>query len=103
MEHVNASNRVRSTDPLADSSPQDAVRSRISLTQAPTSNDRRSVLKAEMDSLRSEQGKFKADRGKTFDEMKRLQEQVGKKIKDAQAQKGKLSFKNVGEIDDRIR
>jgi len=81
---------------------QDAIRSRISLTQAPTSNDRRSQLKAEMDDLRGEQGKFKADRGRTLDEMKRLQEGVGRKIKDVQAQKGKMSFRNVVEIDDRI-
>ena len=55
-----------------------------------------------MDGLRSEQGKYKADRGKTLDEMKRLQENVGKKIKDAQAQRGKMAYKNVGEIDQRI-
>jgi hypothetical protein len=55
-----------------------------------------------MDGLRAEQGKFKADRSKTFDEMKRLQENVQKKIKEAQAQRGKVAFRSVGEIDDRI-
>ncbi|ORX37940.1 hypothetical protein BD324DRAFT_623892 [Kockovaella imperatae] len=80
----------------------DAVRSRISLSQAPGSSDRRSVLKTEMDALRGEQGKYKADRSKILDEVKRLQESVGKKIKDAQAQRGKQQFKNVGEIDQRI-
>jgi uncharacterized small protein (DUF1192 family) len=78
------------------------VRSRISLSQAPKGEDRRSQLKAEMDGLRTEQGKFKADRSKTFDEMKRLQENVQKKIKEAQAQRGKVAFRSVGEIDDRI-
>lgn len=81
---------------------QDAVRSRIALAQSPGSNDRRTVLKAEMDALRGEQGKYKAERQKTLDEVKRLQEGVQKKIKDAQASKGKLSYKNVGEIDQRI-
>lgn len=55
-----------------------------------------------MDALRTEQGKFKGDRQKTFDEMKRLQESVGKRIKDAQTQKGRMGFKNVSEIDQRI-
>ncbi|WVR08233.1 hypothetical protein IAU60_005280 [Kwoniella sp. DSM 27419] len=80
----------------------DAIRSRISLTQAPQSGDRRSEIKAELDSLRSEQAKFKGDRNKLFEEMKRLQESVQKKIKDVQGSKGKLVYKNVGEIDDRI-
>lgn len=82
---------------------QDAVRSRISLGSSPGSNDRRTVIKAELDALRGEQGKFKADRGRTLDEVKRLQENVQKKIKDAQASRGKLSYKSVGEIDDRIQ
>lgn len=82
---------------------QDAIRSRISLGSSPGSNDRRTVIKAELDALRTEQGKFKADRGRTLDEVKRLQENVQKKIKDAQASRGKLSYKSVGEIDDRIQ
>jgi len=72
------------------------------LTQAPGGNDRRSQIKAEMDSLRSEQGNFKSTRQKTFDEMKRLQEGVQKKIKDAQASRGKMPYKSVAEVDQRI-
>lgn len=79
------------------------MRSRISLSQAPAGGDRRSQLKSEMDALRGEQGKFKADRGKLFDELRKLQESVSKKIKDQQAQRGKSGFKNVGEIEDRIQ
>jgi hypothetical protein len=79
------------------------VRSRISLTQAPSGTDRRSQLKAEMDELRGEQSKYKADRGKLFDEMKRLQEGVQRKIKDVQTQRGKSGFRSVGEVDERIR
>jgi len=81
---------------------QDAVKARIQLTQAPGGNDRRSQIKAEMDSLRGEQGSFKQTRQKTFDEMKRLQEGVQKKIKDAQASRGKLGYKSVAEVDQRI-
>ena len=55
-----------------------------------------------MDSLRSEQGNFKSTRQKTFDEMKRLQEGVQKKIKDAQASRGKMPYKSVAEVDQRI-
>jgi hypothetical protein len=56
-----------------------------------------------MDELRGEQSKYKADRGKLFDEMKRLQEGVQRKIKDVQTQRGKSGFRSVGEVDERIR
>ena len=56
-----------------------------------------------MDSLRAEQAKFKGDRGKVLDEMKRLQEGVSRKVKDAQANKGKIGFKSISEVDERIR
>ncbi len=55
-----------------------------------------------MEALRGEQGKYKADRGKTLDEMKRLQEGVQRKIKDVQAQRGKMAFRSVAEVDYRI-
>ena len=55
-----------------------------------------------MEGLRGEQGKNKADRGKTLDEMKRLQEGVQRKIKDVQAQKGKMTFRSLAEVDERI-
>ncbi len=78
------------------------MRSRISLSQSPGSNDRRTVIKGELDALRGEQGKNKAERQKTLDEMKKLQENVQKRIKEVQAGKGKVGYRNVGEIDDRI-
>lgn len=78
------------------------MRSRIALASSPGSNDRRTTIKAELDSLRTEQGKYKGERQKTLEEVKRLQEGVQKKIKDAQASRGKLAYKNVGEIDERI-
>jgi hypothetical protein len=42
------------------------------------------------------------ERGKTLDQVKRLQEGVQQKIKDLQAQRAKLPYKNVEEIDQRI-
>ncbi|GMK53732.1 hypothetical protein CspeluHIS016_0103180 [Cutaneotrichosporon spelunceum] len=81
---------------------QDAVRNRVALTQAPKGDDRRSQLKAEMDALRGEQGKFKTERSKLFDEMRKLQDSVNKKIKDVQAQRQKTGFKNVAELDARV-
>ena len=55
-----------------------------------------------MDALRTEQGKYKADRSKTLDEVKRLQEGVQKKIKDAQASRSKQTYRSVAEVDERI-
>ncbi|EIW71729.1 hypothetical protein TREMEDRAFT_22121, partial [Tremella mesenterica DSM 1558] len=81
---------------------QDSVRARISLIQPARENDRRSQLKIEMDSLRSEQGKYKSERQKTLDELKKLQEIVGKKIKDAQGTKSKMGFRSVNEVEERI-
>jgi uncharacterized protein YukE len=80
----------------------DAVRNRINLGQAPKGDDRRSQIRAELDELRGEQGKFKTERGKTLDEVKRLQESLQKKIKDVQSQRGKIAYKNVDEVDQRI-
>ena len=82
---------------------QDAVRNKINLASAPKDNDRRSQIKAELDTLRNSQGQNKASRQKTLDEVKRLQESVQKKIKDAQAGRAKLTYKSVGEIDARIQ
>lgn len=56
-----------------------------------------------MDSLRGDQGKFKGERSKVLDEVKRLNELVQKKIKDVQAQRSKLPYKTTEEIDQRIR
>ncbi|WVQ75127.1 hypothetical protein IAR50_004736 [Cryptococcus sp. DSM 104548] len=81
----------------------DAIRSRIALSQAPTSNDRRSAIKSELDSLRGEQAKFKGDRNKLFEEMKRLQEGVQKKIKEVQGSRGKIVYRSVAEVDARIQ
>lgn len=55
-----------------------------------------------MDTLRGEQGKFKAERSKLFDELRKLQDGVQKKIKDVQTQRGKTGFNNVSQIDNRI-
>lgn len=82
---------------------QDAIRSRIDLSRAPKSDDRRSQLKAEMDGLRGEQGKFKDERNKLFTEMRKLQDNLNKKIKDVNAQRQKTGFKNASEVQQRIK
>jgi hypothetical protein len=56
-----------------------------------------------MDVLRGEQAKFKTERNKLFDELRKTQDSVAKKIKDQQAQRGKTGFKNVSELDERVR
>lgn len=55
-----------------------------------------------MDTLRGEQGKFKTERGKLFDEMRKLQDSVNTKIKGVQTQRQKTGFKNVAEVDGRV-
>ncbi len=55
-----------------------------------------------MDALRGEQGKFKTERNKLFDEMRKLQDSVNTKIKAVQAQRQKTGFKNVAEVDARV-
>lgn len=56
-----------------------------------------------MDALRGEQGKFKTERNKLFDEMRKLQDALNKKIKDVNAQRQKTGFKNATEVGQRIK
>ncbi|KAF9451733.1 nuclear segregation protein Bfr1 [Macrolepiota fuliginosa MF-IS2] len=79
------------------------VRDKIGLaTQQNVGNERRNELKSELDSLREQQSSKKLNRGKLRDQVNSLQDNLQKKIKDLQAQKSKVSFKTVAEIDDRI-
>ncbi|KAJ3559207.1 hypothetical protein NP233_g11326 [Leucocoprinus birnbaumii] len=80
-----------------------AVREKINLaTQSTTSNERRNALKAELDGLRDQQSSKKLNRGQLLEQVKSLQDTVQKKIKDLQAQKSKVPFKTVNEIDERV-
>ncbi|KAK0206583.1 hypothetical protein DFS33DRAFT_1315600 [Desarmillaria ectypa] len=81
-----------------------AVRDKISLTtKGGTGNERRNQLRAELDGIRSQQSSNKASRGKILDQLKAHQDNIQKKIKDLQAAQSKIPFKNVGEVDARIR
>ncbi|KAJ9105201.1 hypothetical protein QFC20_004336 [Naganishia adeliensis] len=79
------------------------VRSKLSLLHAPQSEtDRRSVIKAELDALQAQQRDAKGDRTKLFDQLKRTQDSIAGKIKDVNAQRGKLPVKNRDEAEQRI-
>ncbi|TFK75903.1 hypothetical protein BDN72DRAFT_786031 [Pluteus cervinus] len=81
----------------------DAVRNKIGLaTKGGSGNDRRTTLRAELDSIQSQQGNNKASRSKLLDQVKALNESVAKKVKDLQAAKGKIAFKSVEEVDAHI-
>ncbi|KAJ9092711.1 hypothetical protein QFC19_008636 [Naganishia cerealis] len=79
------------------------VRSKLALLHAPQSeNDRRSVIKAELDQLQAQQRDAKGDRTKLFDQLKRLQDSIATKVKDVNQQKSKLPVKNRDEAEQRI-
>ncbi|KAF8914619.1 hypothetical protein CPB85DRAFT_1218909 [Mucidula mucida] len=80
-----------------------AVRDKISLATKPSGNERRNQLRAELDGLRGQQTSNKASRGKILDQVKALQENIQKKIKDIQAAQSKIPFKTVAEVDARIK
>ncbi|KAG7449185.1 uncharacterized protein BT62DRAFT_668294 [Guyanagaster necrorhizus] len=81
-----------------------ALRDKISLTtKGGTGNERRNHLRTELDDIRSQQSSNKASRRKILDQLKAYQDNVQKKIKDLQAAQSKILFKNVGEVDARIK
>ncbi|KAG0709640.1 hypothetical protein DFH29DRAFT_993046 [Suillus ampliporus] len=80
-----------------------AVREKISsATQSGTGNDRRTTLKAELDSIRGQQSSTKLSRGKTLEQLKTIQDGIQKKIKDIQAARGKTPFRTAAEVDAHI-
>jgi hypothetical protein len=90
--------RSRRSAPL-----QNEIRSKLSLLHAPqTESDRRTIIKSELDALQSTQRDAKTDRTKLFDALKRTQEAIAQKVKDSNAQRGKLPVKNVDEAEKRI-
>ncbi|KAG1892445.1 hypothetical protein F4604DRAFT_1672457 [Suillus subluteus] len=80
-----------------------AVREKISSANQPsTGNDKRAALKAELDSIRSQQSSNKLNRGKTHEQLKAIQEGIQKKIKDLQAARGKTPYKTAADVDAHI-
>ncbi|BGP18049.1 hypothetical protein JCM10213_008415 [Rhodosporidiobolus nylandii] len=66
-------------------------------------HERKLAVRKELDALRAEQQAGKGGRGKTLDNLKQLQETMGKKIKDLQAAKAKAPFKTVQEVENQIK
>ncbi|TFY56264.1 hypothetical protein EVJ58_g7749 [Rhodofomes roseus] len=80
------------------------VREKINLATKPGgNNDKRTLLRAELDSIRDQQSSSKVSRTKIFEQLKAIQDGVQKKIKDLNAAKAKAPFKTVDEVDDRIK
>ncbi|KAG6919428.1 hypothetical protein DXG01_006311 [Tephrocybe rancida] len=84
---------------------QSTVKDKISLAtkSGGPGNDRRAALRAELDSIRGKQSNNKSSRGNIHDQVNAIQDGIQKKIKDLQAAKGKVPFKNVAEVDAHIK
>ncbi|RLV96360.1 Nuclear segregation protein BFR1 [Spathaspora sp. JA1] len=65
--------------------------------------DKRNQLQTELKGLISKQGQLKNDRNAINDQIKSIDSQLKKRIAEIQAQTSKNSFKNVEEIDSRIK
>ena len=72
-----------------------------SLADSP-SGKRRSALKDELTALRNQQAGRKGTRGKVFDELKQVQDDIAHKIKALQQAKSKAPFKSVSELDAQV-
>ncbi|CBQ70243.1 related to BFR1-Nuclear segregation protein [Sporisorium reilianum SRZ2] len=64
---------------------------------------RRAELRSELDALRNQQAGSKGARGKTLDDLRTLQDSIGKKIKDLQHAKSKTQYKSAADVDARIQ
>ncbi|KAF9259535.1 hypothetical protein L218DRAFT_663969 [Marasmius fiardii PR-910] len=81
-----------------------AIKEKIGLaTRGGSGNERRNALKAELDGIRDQQSSNKTSRTKILDQVKSYQDSIGKKIKDLQAAKSKIPYKNVAEVDAHIK
>ncbi|KAL1747434.1 hypothetical protein HDZ31DRAFT_80420 [Schizophyllum fasciatum] len=65
--------------------------------------ERRKALRDELDGLRGQQSANKASRGKILDQVKSIQDEIQKKIKDLNAAKAKAPFKTVADVDAHVR
>ncbi|SCZ88835.1 BZ3501_MvSof-1269-A2-R1_Chr10-2g02685 [Microbotryum saponariae] len=80
------------------------VRNRIAATSGKGPHqDRKVALRAQLDSLRAESQKLKGGRGKTFEQLKAMQDGLSNKIKELQAAKSKAPFKSVTDVDAQIK
>ena len=97
------------------------MKDKISLaTKGSTGNDRRTILRSELDVIRGQQSGSKNSRGKIFEQLKVIQEGITKKVRrllhcyiciilteqqvnDLKTAKAKIPFKNVAEVDTHIK
>lgn len=63
---------------------------------------RRAALKEELNELRLQQAGRKGTRGKLFDELKQVQDDISNKVKALQQAKSKAPFKSTSELDSQI-
>jgi uncharacterized coiled-coil DUF342 family protein len=81
-----------------------AVKEKISLTtKSGPGADRRTALREELDTIRSQQAGNKGDRSKQIEKLKAINETVANKVKTLQAQKTKAGFKSVADVDAHIK
>lgn len=66
-------------------------------------NEAREKLLKELTELKARQNELKIERGKVHDQIKTIEAQIGKKITELQASRGKSNFKSVDEIEKRIK
>ncbi|GAC93941.1 nuclear segregation protein [Pseudozyma hubeiensis SY62] len=64
---------------------------------------RRAELRSQLDELRNQQAGSKGARGKTLEDLRSLQENIAKKIKDLQHAKSKTPYKSTADVDSRIK
>lgn len=81
-----------------------AVRAKLSNENKPDgSNDRAATLRAELEDIRGQQSSNKLSRGKIQDQIKALQDNIQKQIKDLQAARTKTSFRTVADLEAQIQ
>ncbi|KAF8639739.1 hypothetical protein AX17_001001 [Amanita inopinata Kibby_2008] len=80
-----------------------AVREKLRLVTKPDANsERENWLRAELDKIRERQSSNKQSRFQTVEQLRSMEENVQKKVKDLQTARAKISFKSLAEIDARI-
>jgi len=67
------------------------------------SGRRRAELRKELEQLRSEQASRKGSRGKVFDELKAVQDEIAAKVKALHGAQNKAPFKSTAELDAHIK
>ncbi|KAK7204902.1 hypothetical protein BZA70DRAFT_280281 [Myxozyma melibiosi] len=66
-------------------------------------NEKQQELRASLNAIKQRQAEIRAANGKVFDEIKALDEDIRRKIKDVQAAKSKLNFKSADDLDAYIK